>query len=37
LRGLSKTELAGKIGAQYSVIVRQKQSKGISPKTAKAI
>lgn len=37
LRGLSKTELAYKIGVNHSVIVRAEQSKGVSPKTSKAI
>lgn len=37
LRGLNKTELAHKIGVNHSVIVRAEQSKGVSPKTSKAI
>jgi DNA-binding XRE family transcriptional regulator len=36
-RGLSKTDLAKKLGVNHSVIVRVEQAKGTSPRTAKAI
>lgn len=36
-RGLTKTDLANKIGVSHSVIVRVEQGKGISPRNAKMI
>ena len=36
-RGLSKTDLAQKLGVNHSVIVRVEQAKGTRPRTAKAI